>query len=108
MIQTYEENDTSLGESKLKAFGERIEHLKEFMWPKVTVYDESNEPRLCCVRSCHLSESGFRLEELTVEELAMQHYLGNGFQCGIHCEGAVLRDLPGDPRNFAGGDFSQS
>lgn len=38
---------------------------------------------------------GFRLEELTVEELAMQHYLGNGFQCGIHCEGAVLRDLFG-------------
>lgn len=40
---------------------------------------------------------GFRLEELTVEELAMQHYLGDGgnFQCGIHCEGAVLRDLFG-------------
>ena len=27
----------------------------------------------------------------------MQHYLGNGFQCGIHCEGAVLRDLPEIP-----------
>eukprot|EP00913_Durusdinium_trenchii_P001609 g1492.t1 len=41
---------------------------------------------------------GFRLEELTVEELAMQHYFtedGGSFQCGIHCEGAILRDLFG-------------
>ncbi|CAJ1409537.1 unnamed protein product [Effrenium voratum] len=39
---------------------------------------------------------GFLLEELTVEELAMQHYFsqeGGGFQCGVHCEGAILRDL---------------
>ncbi|CAE7241242.1 PLA2G7, partial [Symbiodinium pilosum] len=41
---------------------------------------------------------GFHLEELTVEELAMQHYFkadGGGFQCGIHCEGSILRDLFG-------------
>ena len=49
LIQTYEENETSLGESKLKAStepAERIEHLKEFMWPKVAVYDESISPGL--------------------------------------------------------------
>lgn len=36
------------------------------------------------------------LKELTVEELAMQHYFEEvGFDCGIHCEGALLRDLFG-------------
>jgi len=41
---------------------------------------------------------GFHLEELTVEQLAMQHYFsseGGAFQCGIHCEGSILRDLFG-------------
>ncbi|CAE7559301.1 unnamed protein product [Symbiodinium natans] len=41
---------------------------------------------------------GFHLEELTVEELAMQHYFsseGGAFKCGIHCEGCILRDLFG-------------
>merc|ERR1712232_1259602 len=40
---------------------------------------------------------GFYLEELTVEELALRHYLGgaDGFEYGIHCEGALLRDLFG-------------
>ena len=41
LIQTYEENETSLGGSRLNALtepaGVRIEHLKEFIWPKVTV-----------------------------------------------------------------------
>eukprot|EP00971_Amphidinium_carterae_P145341 2879915-Amphidinium_carterae.1 len=51
--------------------------------------------------------AGYDLAELTVEELAMRwppcsnpaciankkHYLAvEGFQCGIHCEGALLRD----------------
>mmetsp|Transcript_51135 Transcript_51135/g.119812 ORF Transcript_51135/g.119812 Transcript_51135/m.119812 type:complete len:1063 (+) Transcript_51135:86-3274(+) len=40
--------------------------------------------------------AGYDLAELTVEELAMRHYLAvEGFQCGIHCEGALLRDLFG-------------
>eukprot|EP00930_Biecheleria_cincta_P092997 TRINITY_DN8309_c1_g1_i1.p1 TRINITY_DN8309_c1_g1~~TRINITY_DN8309_c1_g1_i1.p1 ORF type:complete len:1018 (-),score=173.19 TRINITY_DN8309_c1_g1_i1:156-3209(-) len=35
-------------------------------------------------------------KELTVEELAMQHYFKEvGFDSGIHCEGALLRDLFG-------------
>eukprot|EP00927_Polykrikos_kofoidii_P038663 TRINITY_DN33078_c0_g1_i1.p1 TRINITY_DN33078_c0_g1~~TRINITY_DN33078_c0_g1_i1.p1 ORF type:complete len:1107 (+),score=185.49 TRINITY_DN33078_c0_g1_i1:54-3323(+) len=39
---------------------------------------------------------GFDLEELTVEELALRYYLSTGgFDCGIHCEGALLRDLFG-------------
>merc|ERR1711920_19134 len=39
---------------------------------------------------------GLDLAELTVEELALRHYLTiGGFQCGIHCEGAILRDLFG-------------
>eukprot|EP00931_Biecheleriopsis_adriatica_P057471 TRINITY_DN34094_c0_g2_i1.p1 TRINITY_DN34094_c0_g2~~TRINITY_DN34094_c0_g2_i1.p1 ORF type:complete len:1016 (-),score=202.13 TRINITY_DN34094_c0_g2_i1:10-2781(-) len=41
---------------------------------------------------------GFHLEELTVEELALQFYFskeGGNFCCGIHCEGSLLRDLFG-------------
>jgi len=40
---------------------------------------------------------GFDLEELTVEDLALRHYLRSdyGFTCGLHCEGALLRDLFG-------------
>lgn len=48
--------------------------------------------------------AAYDLAELTVEELALRHYLsdsfGNrpedeGFHYGIHCEGALLRDLFG-------------
>eukprot|EP00928_Gymnodinium_smaydae_P001520 TRINITY_DN10550_c1_g2_i1.p1 TRINITY_DN10550_c1_g2~~TRINITY_DN10550_c1_g2_i1.p1 ORF type:complete len:994 (-),score=152.67 TRINITY_DN10550_c1_g2_i1:15-2996(-) len=43
--------------------------------------------------------AGFDLAELTVEELALRHYLSNAcsleFTCGLHCEGALLRDLFG-------------
>lgn len=49
-------------------------------------------PQMACRRRMF---DGYRLEELTVEELAMQHYFSEGFQCGIHCEGALLRDLFG-------------
>jgi hypothetical protein len=38
----------------------------------------------------------YKFKELTVEELAMQHYFNDvDFDCGIHCEGALLRDLFG-------------
>jgi len=40
--------------------------------------------------------AGYDLAELTVEELAIRHYLGSeGFDYGLHCEGALLRDLFG-------------
>lgn len=39
---------------------------------------------------------GFDLKSLTVEELTIRYFLQAGdFTCGIHCEGAVLRDLFG-------------
>eukprot|EP00929_Paragymnodinium_shiwhaense_P087338 TRINITY_DN47555_c0_g1_i1.p1 TRINITY_DN47555_c0_g1~~TRINITY_DN47555_c0_g1_i1.p1 ORF type:complete len:951 (-),score=174.68 TRINITY_DN47555_c0_g1_i1:139-2904(-) len=40
----------------------------------------------------------FDLQDLTVEQLAIRHYLHvdpEGYTCGIHCEGALLRDLFG-------------
>lgn len=40
--------------------------------------------------------TGHDLEDLNVEQLAIRHYLNNeGFTCGLHCEGSLLRDLFG-------------
>jgi len=40
--------------------------------------------------------AGYDLADLSVEELAMRHYLAQeGYDCGVHCEGAILRDLFG-------------
>lgn len=40
--------------------------------------------------------AGADLALLSVEELAIRHYLSvDAFDCGIHCEGALLRDLFG-------------
>lgn len=40
--------------------------------------------------------AGHDLEELSVEDLAMRHYFEHeGFECGVHSEGALLRDLFG-------------
>lgn len=40
--------------------------------------------------------AGHDLADLSVEELALRHYFENeGFACGVHSEGALLRDLFG-------------
>ncbi|CAK0903043.1 unnamed protein product [Prorocentrum cordatum] len=49
-----------------------------------------------CSEGGRRTYDSFDLAELNVEELALRHYLGPcGFAYGIHCEGALLRDLFG-------------